>query len=339
METRKLQKVGGGTYTVSIPKDWATDHRLEAGAPVHVYTHDDGTLVVRSSRSDEEPVESATLEVSPDDPEDVARVLRAAYTAGFGEVTLTTEEVFTEDDHRAAQSLASTLAGVEVLEATESSLTARNFLDSGEVSVRQAVGQLRFLTLAMHRTVTEDLAAPVEERREHLRQREDDMERFFGMVTHHFTRALASLKEVDALGVSRLDLFAYYLSAHHLAAVVTHVKRVLAEVERLEGELPESFVDEAEELAAAARDVIERAVTAVLNETGLAEASVLVEDADDVAARAADAKQALREDETVGRSDARALAGVLDGIERTAERGADIAEMAVQTAIRAENQQ
>jgi hypothetical protein len=26
METRKIQKVGGGTYTVSIPAQWAKEH-------------------------------------------------------------------------------------------------------------------------------------------------------------------------------------------------------------------------------------------------------------------------------------------------------------------------
>ncbi|WP_044957453.1 AbrB/MazE/SpoVT family DNA-binding domain-containing protein, partial [Halarchaeum acidiphilum] len=75
METRKLQKVGGGTYTVSIPKAWATAHHLEAGAPVHVYPHDDGTLVVRSTRRDEEPIESATLALDPVGPTTVERAL------------------------------------------------------------------------------------------------------------------------------------------------------------------------------------------------------------------------------------------------------------------------
>ncbi|QLC33794.1 phosphate uptake regulator PhoU [Halarchaeum sp. CBA1220] len=338
METRKLQKVGGGTYTVSIPKEWATDHHLEAGAPVHVYTHDDGTLVVRSSRRDEEPIESVTLDVSADDPGDVERVLHAAYTAGFTDVTLTTTEAFADDHHRAARSVASTLAGAELLDATEQEIAMRNFLDSGEVSMRQAVGQLRFLTLAIHRTATTDIGAGVGERREGLHQREGDVDRFFGLVTHHFTRALASLKEVDALGVSRLDLFAYYLTARQLTSVVSHVRSVIAELERVEHPVPEAFADEVDALAEAARDVIERATTAVLNDATLADASDILDDAENVAARAADARHAVHDGETGARADVRALAGLLDGVERTAECGAEIAEIAVHTAIRAEHE-
>lgn len=338
METRKLQKVGGGTYTVSIPKEWATDHHLEAGASVHVYTHDDGTLVVRSSRRDEEPIESVTLDVSSDDPAAVERVLHAAYTAGFTEVTLTTDDAFETAHHRAAGSLASTLAGAELLDATVDAITMRNFLDSGEVSMRQAVDQLRFLALAVHRTATTDVSGELEERRESLQQREDDVDRFFGMVTHHFTRALGSLKEVDDLGVARLDLFAYYLTARELTTVVSHVRSIVAELERIEAPVPEAFAGEVDALAADARDVVERATAAVLNETSLEAAIGLVDDAEAVAARAADARHAVHDGETGARTDVRALAGVLDGVERTAECGAEVAEIAVHTAIRAENE-
>jgi len=43
METRKIQIAGGTTYTVSLPKDWASDHGLEAGARVRVHPYEDGS--------------------------------------------------------------------------------------------------------------------------------------------------------------------------------------------------------------------------------------------------------------------------------------------------------
>jgi phosphate uptake regulator len=44
METRKLQRVGGGSFTVSVPKEWATEHQLEPRTEVHLYTHRDATV-------------------------------------------------------------------------------------------------------------------------------------------------------------------------------------------------------------------------------------------------------------------------------------------------------
>ena len=62
METRKLQKIGGSTYSVSLPKEWATEHHLEAGMPIHLYPHTDGSLVLRSAAQDGGPLSAATVD-------------------------------------------------------------------------------------------------------------------------------------------------------------------------------------------------------------------------------------------------------------------------------------
>ena len=119
METRKLQQVGGGTFTVSIPKDWATEHALEAGAEVHLYTHSDGSVVVRSAERDGGRLDAVTLDVdarldSADadadadavpavTPAPVVRLLRAAGTVGFESVTLTSESGFTDEQWAAVK--------------------------------------------------------------------------------------------------------------------------------------------------------------------------------------------------------------------------------------------
>jgi phosphate uptake regulator len=61
METRKLQRVGGGIFTVSVPKEWATEHQLEPGTEVHLYTHRHGSIVQRSSRRDGGTLSCATV--------------------------------------------------------------------------------------------------------------------------------------------------------------------------------------------------------------------------------------------------------------------------------------
>ncbi len=45
METRKVQVTGGSTYTVSLPKTWATDNGVEAGSVVEFYPESDSLLL------------------------------------------------------------------------------------------------------------------------------------------------------------------------------------------------------------------------------------------------------------------------------------------------------
>ena len=37
MEVRKVQITGGSTYTVSLPKEWATESGIEAGSKLAFY--------------------------------------------------------------------------------------------------------------------------------------------------------------------------------------------------------------------------------------------------------------------------------------------------------------
>ncbi|MFC6757009.1 AbrB/MazE/SpoVT family DNA-binding domain-containing protein [Halomicroarcula sp. GCM10025894] len=82
METRKIQQVGGGTYTVSLPKEWATAADIEPGAVVALHSHIDGTLVVQTDVG-EAGVEPLTLSVVDVDSATLERTLWAAYAAGI----------------------------------------------------------------------------------------------------------------------------------------------------------------------------------------------------------------------------------------------------------------
>ena len=70
METRKVQLAGGSTYTVSLPKQWAIEHGIEAGARVHLTLLDDGSLLVRP---DHENGDASTRETARVDVKDRSR--------------------------------------------------------------------------------------------------------------------------------------------------------------------------------------------------------------------------------------------------------------------------
>jgi phosphate uptake regulator len=300
METRKLQQVGGGTFTVSIPKEWATEHALEAGAEVHLYTHSDGSVVVRSAARDGGHLDEARVDLgsedgpgigtdatTADDADDTARVtrtLRAAQTAGFETVTLTRDEGFDDAQRRAARALASDLVGTDVVAEDDSELAVRNLLDAGDVSVRQSVVQLQFVACSVHRAATTALVEGDGEAADRLRDRRDEAERLFGMVARHCNRALTSLATVDRLGVSRPELFDYCETARHLRDVADAGVRIAAVAERLSDAPADPVAETVARLGARSRAVVEDAAGAVLEGTDIGAAHAALDDAERVAA-------------------------------------------------------
>jgi phosphate uptake regulator len=87
MERRKVQLTGGSTYTVSLPKGWAGDHGIEAGAQLFLYPHDDGSIEVRPNPSDDDP-RTVHATVGDRSPAALETTIETLYAAGVDECTL-----------------------------------------------------------------------------------------------------------------------------------------------------------------------------------------------------------------------------------------------------------
>ncbi len=64
METRKVQMTGGSTYTVSLPKTWATDNDVSSGTTVEFYPEGDELLLTpeQETRRQEGSIDISGLE-------------------------------------------------------------------------------------------------------------------------------------------------------------------------------------------------------------------------------------------------------------------------------------
>ncbi|MCT9094677.1 AbrB/MazE/SpoVT family DNA-binding domain-containing protein [Haloarchaeobius sp. HME9146] len=342
METRKLQTVGGGTYTVSIPKDWARENSLESGTEVYLFTHTDGSIIVRSTKRDTDDLADASIGIDGTDPALVTRALRAAHAIGFETVTLTPGESFTDEQRRTARSLVGDLVGTEVLVESAEEITVQNLLSAADVSVRQSVVQLQFVVLSINRTATTAFTDGREDVHDQLRDRADDAERLAGMVARHFNRSLVSLGEVDRLGISRPELFDYYDTARQLESVAAMAVDLARVSEHLTEPLPETVAADVHDVADATRQVVDDAATAVLKGGPDVEmAHEVLDRHDDTLADIAAMEQAVFEADTddidLTATEKCALVRGLDSLARTAECGGAIADVAVRASTRADH--
>lgn len=338
--TRKLQRVGSGTYTVSVPKEWADAHRLEAGNTVHLYTHTDGSIVVRSAERDGGSLESVRLEVDGTSSEVLRRTLRAAYAAGFAEVTLVPEESFTSEARRAVRSTATTLVGAAVSVEREDEVVVRSLLDTADVSVRQSVVQLQFVALSIHRRATEAFLAADAGAHAGLEEHYEEATRPFEMVSRHFDRSLISIRELDRLGTSRPALFDYHETARRLDRIAERGVRIARLARWLSGPLPESTAADVGRAAAASRDVVEAATGAVIEDGGFDAAHGAFDGWEGARSDVDALEQSLLDGsaELPGAStaDAVVLGRAVAELEGTARDGRAVAEVALEAATRAD---
>lgn len=328
METRKIQQVSGGTYTVSLPSDWVQSEGISRGDTVGLHAHIDGLLVVQPPDRGVESTGSVSITLDSDDTEQVTQILVAAYTAGHTEITLTARDEFTSSLRRVVRETTSVLAGATVTTVSPQTIQIRVPLDSEEISVRQLVRQLSFLAVSMHQRAMAAVSADQPDC--DLVGREDQADRLFALTKRSFTRALFRLGEVDSLGVTRPELFELWATARNLERVADHAERIGTIARRVDDPSDDDDTVALHRLARRSQAVVDTAVRGVVDD-----------EERDTVPKALALRDRVRE--SVSKLDRRLfgdasadyrLTRILDSVRRTAEHGGNIAEWGLQRWIR-----
>ena len=329
METRKIQQVGGGTYTVSIPVHWANEHDIEAGNTAYLYTHRDGSLVVRWDEKEHSELATTDIELDDAAPEVAERMLIAAYSAGFKQIQLRNPEGVTSAQRRAIDTCTRSLTGVEITEESTHHVTVQGLLDASDVSIRQSTVQLKFITLSMYEAALDFFAGETTES-EHIITRDDEADRIFRLITRHFNRSLLDLAELDQLGITRPQLFEYYATARQFERIADHAVKIARCVQRTEYTVSEDLLTESRAIGDDARQVVAEAATAIIDGESTEMAHSALDDCDHVIQEASRLDRTLS-DRAPG--EAYILTRVLDSVIRTAQYGGNIAELALRASL------
>ncbi|SDJ57445.1 phosphate signaling complex PhoU family protein [Natronorubrum texcoconense] len=327
METRKVQVTGGSTYTVSLPKSWATDNGVSAGTTVEFYPENDSLLLTPQSETDRQ---EGTLEITDLEGERLTRAVMTMYVSGFDIIRLEAGRI-TTDQRSAIRSATQSLVGVEVLEETTDSVVIQDLLDSAELSIVNAVSRMRLIARSMLEDAVTALVENDDDIAQDVIERDDDVDRLWLVVSRIFRATLRSPRAAEELGVPREDCFDYHSSARQLERVADHAAKISNLAFKLD-EIPEDVADALVELHGDASDILEKAMDALVAEeseeaTRLGHAALeSVLEIDEHTRRIDDM---LRDLDPV---QAQSLGLIVDSLSRSADYGGNIAETALQKA-------
>jgi phosphate uptake regulator len=314
---RKVQMTGGSTYTVSIPKPWAKARGIGSGSPLHLYPFEDRLVVAQPDDADGASVRRATIDVDAVDEETLAGRIEAAYAAGSDEIVVESDAGFSTSQRRTAGRAITDLVGMEIATETERRLLATSLLDTTEISLDGTIEQLRGIALSMQETAVEaafgDGSGP-EPR--HIVSRDDDVDRLFALVSRQFYRVLAEVREIDRLRTDRSTAFTQFRIARQLERIADHAEGIADVADRLADAPPDELGSAFETAAADARRVVRTALDDAPDEA--------LSRRDELAERLEALDRRLYESH---REDVYLYGRILESVRRTAEYGANIAEI------------
>ena len=327
METRKVQVTGGSTYTVSLPKDWATKNDISAGSQVEFYPEDDSLLL--TPKTEEERVRG-TMDISDLEGEKLTRAVMTMYVSGFDVISLESNRI-TAGQRRAIRSATQSLVGVEVLEETNDKVVIQDLLDSSELSIHNAVTRMRLIAESMLEDAVTALVENDADLAQDVIERDDDVDRLWFVVARIFRATLRSPQAAKEIGVSRETCFDYHSSARQLERIADHATKI-ATLGRQLGDVPDEVGEAVLELHEDVVDVIDGAMDALFEDDS-EEATRLANDAHeevfDIDEHTRQIDKLLRD---MDPRQAQSMGLIVDSLSRSADYGGNIAETALQKA-------
>lgn len=332
METRKVQLSGGTTYTISLPKSWAQEHSIEAGSTLSLYPNGDGSLLIETKRDRSVETRATTVDVSTDSNDAVRQRIRAFHAVGFDEVTLLDRAGHSSERRSVIERSLDGLSGFEMLEAGDTRIRLTNLIDADNVDVRKSALRLRLVVLGMHRDAVTAVLNDDEELARRVIDRENEADKLFAMVTRHFRRALTDLQEVEKLESSRDELFEYYYISRQFERIADHAEKISQFTLDPEVTIPSDVAEQIETLASQSRQVIDTAADVILANGGFEGALDALTERDKLQTASGGFDKELYTHEDP--AEAYVVGLILDSIRRTAEYGANIAEIGIEQVAR-----
>ena len=328
METRKVQVTGGSTYTVSLPKEWATDNEVSAGSVVEFHSEED--LLVLSPRREDDH-EEGELSIDGLEGDQLTRAVMTMYVSGFDVIRFTAGRV-TASQRRTIREATQGLVGLEVIEETGDRVVLQDLLDSSELSVHNAITRMRLVAMTMLSDALTALVENDDELATDVIERDDDVDRLYYMVSRVFRTVLRNPAEATEIGFARETVFDYQTGARQLERIADHATKI-ATIALEVGGVDPAVVEGLHDLQEAAESVPETAMDALLtddSDQAVSLASSARADLPDIDERAREVGDAIRDldDPELAQS----LTLVVDSRSRTADYGGNIAESALQKA-------
>ena len=332
METRKVQLSGGTTYTVSLPKAWATEHGIEAGSVLSLHPNPDGSLLIEPTEEQAGASRATEVDVSTATDDGVRQRIRALHAVGLDAVTLVDRSGHSTERRALVADTVGELSGFELLESGETRIQLTNLIDAENVDIRKSALRLRLVTLGMHRDAVSALLNGDRSLAQRVVNRDSEADKLFAMVTRHFRRSLTDLQEVAKLEAGREVLFEYFYASRQFERVADHAVKIARFALDADATVPPDLEDAVASLADTARGILDAAGDVVLADSGIETAHRALADRDQLI----DDIEALDRD-LYARDDPRhayIVGLVLDSIRRTAEYGANVAGIAIQQEMR-----
>jgi phosphate uptake regulator len=328
---RRIQKTGGSTFIVSLPKNWVLARGLKAGDILYFTPRADGSVTVFPEAATGSEAEKRVVEVSNAADEDhLFRRLVAEYIAGYPLLEVRTSGRMNAKTREVVRNFAQKMIGPEILEETAESVVLQDVVGPNPLPIPSVIRRMHQMVRAMQSDAMAAFRSRDASIAKDVVERDWEVDRLHWFLEKQVTTALRDARILATLDLTLPECSTYLLASRVLERIADHAVRIAETVAILGRErTPEKLAGELDRMAASAAATLSDALDS-LDTRDIEKANAVIDQAKELTRLR---ERMLQEIASKQGRLAVGLAYVLESLERSAFYASDLAEIAIDRAV------
>jgi len=270
MESRKLQKVGYSTLSVSLPSNWIKENGLKRGDTVFFMPEEDGSLKVHPSEFTKLKEEVDEYICNADlcvDPKMMERVIVGNYILGREILSIISSERMRPEHISEVRGVVRKLIGLGIVEETPDRITLQCSVDPRKFQIDMLLRRLSLISLTIVKESVQALVDSDESMAQSAIAREDEADTMCTLAMRLLISAQRKREVAEGIGLTDPLYILYYgLMLRYLELIADYAeeiaRRVITLLKKYKDKLPIWVIERLDNLNDLAHDLVTKSVDA-----------------------------------------------------------------------------
>jgi phosphate uptake regulator len=237
MEIRKLQKIKGGSFTLTLPKKWVEQRNLKSGEQIALSEEEDGSLrLYPLVTAEEKPL---SVELHLEDHRDLTALkycVGTYYIQGTSQINIASKKIIPAEEKRRLKELRMELPGVEVSAEEANKLSFQVLIDPTTFSLESLIEKTSSFSLHLQEDAVKSVLDWNLALAKEVMERSGEAQRHYRMTIRQVALSSMSRLVAEKVGVKNCrECITFALIARDLSRLVYHASSIARHLLSLKG--------------------------------------------------------------------------------------------------------
>lgn len=231
IETRKVQKTGGSSFIISLPKVWIDKHGVENHDTLGILSQPDGNLLITPQIDTEKMIK--IKEIIVDDFKDanyLFRILIGAYIMGFSKIVIKSSKKFEPFIRDCITNFTQIAIGPEIVEESNNFILIKDLLNPTEMPFEKTIRRMYILVQSMHEDAIRAFETGDKKLAKEVIKRDNDVDRLHWLIGRQSHIVLRDIIFCQKMGLTLEQANHFQQISRFLERVGDHAVRIAKNV-------------------------------------------------------------------------------------------------------------